>query len=424
MRLETIDFLGQTTTTKPVTETPVGKKIKEAKDKIVVAKDTIKTTPIKEPFLKLKTQFKGLAQAPEYEAYIVPTQGNNYFNKEKVRVEGNYELALLDTLGKVGFDVSGIKEINQKLNVNFDKAPDVKIDITIPKITSPTIDFLTLVKSITATVQVTLEWSGQADVGGKWQMHTWADTYTFTGNYEQIGKEIERVSNELIALKDYFSHWYERKRNHFTLGYQTKYTVAIMERGQTDDWKGMTTLRFWVWNNGKIIKVLKDALLEIVTKAVSTIGTRYTNTIAEINKIIDDINTRVIPSKQNEITKKINDYNSYLTKVATEIRNIVIKTRDDSLAKLTSSLTTAFSLLDESQQNLIDALNLLVSLLNSLKEIYALVSKIDVSQVPDMDVQELINKIKSSITNLQTNIEKKLSDLETAITQIAQAVGV
>ena len=421
MRLETIDFLNQTTETK-TTETPVGKKIKEAKDKIVVAKDTIKTTPIKEPFLKLKTKFKGLAQAPASEGYITPTQGKDYFNIQKIKVEGSYESALLTSLKEIGFDISDIRDINPKLNVNFDKAPEIKIDITIPKVTG-TIDFLSLIKNITAQVSLTLEWGGDTKERG-WNYEDWADTYTFNGNYEQISAEVERVTEELVKINDYLSQWYENVRNHFTIGYQNKRHVAIIEKKQGHNWMGISTLRKWVKNNGLILRALKNALLNIISQAISNYNSKFTTTINDVNKIIDDINRKVIIDKQNKISKTISDYNSYLVNVANSLRDIIIKTRDDSLAKLTTNLSQSFKLLDESQKSLIDALNILTNLLNSLKEIYAMIQKVKISEIPDMDTQQLISKIKESISYTQTQIETKLANLEKAIGDIAKAVGV
>jgi hypothetical protein len=384
----------------PITSVAVGKEIKDAKDKIILAKETIKKTDIGEPFRK--KGLKSLGQNMAAESYIVPSKGGDYFNKEKVRVEGNYEIALISSFKELGFDTTDLESVNAKLNIWFDKAPIERIPASI--------SLSNLVKNIRARVSITLQWCGNADVGGgRWDWREWADTYTFEGNYEQISNEVERVTEELVKINGYLSDWYEGKRNHFTLGYADRRTVAIMERRSgIADWQGMSSLRAWVKNNGLILRALKNAMLQIISQAISQSQDVFNNTITNY---------------QNTIVGKLNEYNTYLTQVASSIREIAIKTKDDSLAKLTSSLSQSFKLIDESQKYLNDALSILSDIMNELKNIYAMLRNVKVEQIPDMETTELIKNIKNSVSYMQEQINKKLSDLEDAIKQIAQAIG-
>jgi len=385
----------------PITSVAVGKEIKNAKDKIVLAKETIKKTDIGEPFRK--KGLKSLGQNISAESYIVPQKGGDYFNKEKVRVEGNYEVALISSFEELGFDTKDLKIVNPKLNIWFDKAPIERIPASI--------SLSDLVKNIRARVSITLQWSGQTYRGGdRWEYEDWADTYTFEGNYEQISAEVERVTEELVKIHGYLSDWYEGKRNHFTVGYAVIKNIAILEKRRgIEDWKGMSALRSWVKNDGLILRALKNAMLQIISQAISQSQNVFNNTIINY---------------QNTIVGKLNEYNTYLAQVSSSIREIAIKTKDDSLAKLTSNLSQSFKLIDESQKYLNDALLILSSVMNELKNIYAMLQNVKVEQIPDMETTELIKNIKNSVSYIQEQINKKLSDLESAIQQIAQAIGV
>jgi len=387
-------LLRQEQKTLPITSVTVGKEIKDAKDKIVLAKETIKKTDIGEPFRK--KGLKSLGQNISAESYIVPPKGGDYFNKEKVRVEGNYEIALISSFKELGFDTTDLEAVNPKLNIWFDKAPIERIPASI--------SLSDLVRNIRAKVTAPITWHAEGE--------SWGDTYVFEGNYEQISNEIQRLSNELSYLRELFSKWFER--SDFiripSMGYTNRRENRdIFCKGHSRGWQGMNSLRFWVENNGIIINALKNAMLQIISQAISQSQSVFDNTITNY---------------QNTIIGKLNEYNTYLTQVASSIREISIKTKDDSLAKLTSNLSQSFKLIDESQKYLNDALLILSNIMNELKNIYAMLQNVKVEQIPDMETTELIKNIKNSVSYMQEQINKKLSDLESAIKQIAQAIGV
>jgi len=329
----------------PITKTGLGSKIGETLQKIVTAQNTIRTSDINKPFRKLRGSLKGLGQGGA-ETYITPKIGGtprpNYFSGQKLKIDANYELALIHDFQEIGLDTSDLEAVQDLLKIRFDDLPLSYIENNI------------------------------RDIG-----------------YGRMEKVRMRLLNTYRAyIRPYRGSGTE------------EVWVKFFKDNEKRMWGG------WGLDSSKIRECIGRFL-------------------SDLQKRINFLDSMGLLSvgrrKLNDILGKLRQYSAYLnTQVLPTIKELAVKTRDNSLINLTTNLKNAMSTLEGATETAYQSLQIATELFNSLKQIYSELAEIPLDQIEETDAPQMINNILAKIKEWKTLVEEKLPALEKAITEISE----